>query len=222
MAPKRPDNHRPLSYVLFKKFGLRGALRILREDVGFDLRYRVNTAAPVSRAVLFPRGQQQNQNRYVASTFGVLDAVLNYVSDRIDLSEAGFVDLGSGKGKALIAASHYNFLSIRGVEVSPVVNDIARKNLQSLALLSRIELVSGSAADLKLQPHERVFYFFNSFTGSILQHCLENIASVDRDGPGIFIYINPTESEQVDAVFELLATDFIQPGDCEVKYYKLC
>jgi len=221
MTQKRPDNHRPIAYVLMKKYGIRGAWQILRDDLGFDLRHGVNTAAPVSRSRLFPKGQRDEQNRYVASTFGVINGVLDYVSSDLKLEDCGFVDLGSGKGKALIGASRFPFRSIRGVDVSPRVHDIATANLRKLGLEAHVNLILGSAAELELLPHERVLYFFNSFTGDILERCLENIASSARDAPGIMIYVNPTEARQVQGHFSLLRSDFLQPGNCEVAYFAL-
>ena len=221
MNAKRPDNVRPLSYVLLRKYGLRGALRILREDVGFDFRNRVDTALPVPRWLLYPADERRWQNRYVPSTFGLVEAVLRLAGERLALADCGFVDLGSGKGKALIAAAGHPFRSVRGVEISARLHRTATRNLRRLGLEERVALVQGSAADLALRPHERVLYLFNPFTGDILERVLERIGTARREGPGLLIYVNPTESAQVAARFEPLAHAFIEPGHCEVRYYAL-
>lgn len=219
-AKKRPDNHRPMLYVLFRKYGLNGAIRIIRQDIGFDIRNRTNTAIPVNRARLF-RSNQNEQNRYVASTFGVLDAVIDFASTEMDLTQSGFLDLGSGKGKALIAASRYPFSSIRGIEVSKLMHRTATRNISRLQLESDIELVNDCAANIQIKSHERLIYFFNSFTGSILERCLESIQQAHRNDSGLFVYVNPTEHDQVQRYFPLIQKVFVQPGNCEVNYYAL-
>jgi SAM-dependent methyltransferase len=221
MTKKQPDNHRPLAYVLLKKYGLRDALNILKEDVGFDLRHGVNTAAPVSCRRLYPDGQRAEQNRYVASTFGVLKSVFEQASQHVTIADCGFVDLGSGKGKALIAAARYPFRSIRGVDVSERMHRTATRNLKRLDLDERVQLVSGSATEFNFEPHERVVYLFNSFTGSVLQGVLEKLATAKRDAPGLLIYVNPTEQAQVSRLLPLIESVVLQPGSCDVNYHRL-
>jgi len=221
MTAKRPDNTRPLSYVLLRKYGLAGALQVLRDDVGFDLRHRVNTALPVPRRRLYPPGSRHEQNRYVPSTFGVMEGVLRRASELLDIGSCGFVDYGSGKGKSLIAAARHPFRSVRGVEISERLHRTAERNIRALGLGDRVSLVAGSATDLALLPHERVLYLFNPFTGDVLERVLGRIAGARRDGPGLLIYVNPTESAQVRARFEPIGHDFIEPGHCEVVYYAL-
>lgn len=221
MTNKKPDNSRPLLYVLLKKYGLKGALQIVKDDVGFDLINRTNTAAPVGQRRLFSAAHNHHQNRYVASTFGVLEGIFTEVAKHIDLSESGFVDLGSGKGKVLISACSYNFKSIRGIEVSELMHSVATANLKKLQMENRVQLLNASAASVMLQPHERVVYFFNSFTGDVLEECLLNMTNVIRDGQGILVYVNPTEHNHVLRHFPLLHSEFIQPGNCEVNYYSL-
>lgn len=218
---KQPDNKRPLMYVLFKKYGLHGALRILWKDVGFDIRHRVNTAAPISQRRLYAVDSTPEQNRYVASTFDVLRHVLDYAALQLDAHDCGFVDLGSGKGKALIAACDYPFKSRRGVELSPLANSIARRNLKRLNLQDKVELQESSATQFTFLPHERIVYFFNSFTGDVLQQTLHNLACAQREAIGLFIYVNPTERTQVETFFPCVKHVFIDPGQCEVTFHHL-
>ena len=218
---KRPDNNRPMSYVLLTKYGIGGALRILYKDVWFDIRHGVDTAAPASQHKLFGDKFSDEQHRYVASTFDVMNSTLEFAARHIDLTQCEFLDLGSGKGKALIAASEFPFRSLRGVELSAMANTVARKNLQKLDLESRIELVQGSAADCVFRADERVVYFFNSFSGATLESVLQNLMHAPRSGPGMLIYVNPTEYQHVERYFDCMEHGFVDPGQCEIRYYSL-
>lgn len=218
---KKPDNHRPLLYVLFKKFGLRGSLQIFREDIWFDFSKGVNTAIPVSRRFLYAKNQANNLNRYVASTFGIVNHALEFANTIVSLDESGFVDMGSGKAKALIAASNYPFRTIRGVDISRRMHTIALKNLLKLGLTTQVEVELGNAESIALQSHERVIYLFNPFTGDVLDRCLKNLLATKRNGPGVLIYVNPTELDHVKQYFKLIRTEFAQPGHCEISYFLL-
>ena len=221
MAVKKPDNKRPMLYVLFVKYGLKGACQIFKEDILFDVIHRTNTAMPVGQTRLFGSTQHKNQNRYVASTFQVLHSVLDFAASQVDITQCGFVDLGSGKGKALIAATKYSFGSIKGIDTSELMHQVATKNLKKLELDGHVQLLHQSATHPQLLPHERVIYFFNSFTGDILDQCLQAMSAAPREGKGLLIYVNPTEDAHIQQYFPLIRTEFLQPGNCEVSYYQL-
>jgi len=221
MNKKQPDNRRSILYVLFKKYGIKGVFRIIKEDIWFDIKHQTNTAAPVNQKQLFPVKYHAEQNRYVASTFEVLESALKFVSSEVNLPDCGFVDLGSGKGKALIVAARYSFKRIKGIEFSVKMHEAAVRNQRLLGISSQVELIHDSASNVEFLPDERVIYFFNSFTGDTLERCLRNIMSSRRVESGIFIYVNPTEHEHVQRYFPLLKNEFITQGDCEVNYYTL-
>ena len=218
---RKPDNTRSMAWVMLQKFGLRGSWQILRDDVGFDLKHRINTAASVDCEQLFLAEDIPGRNRYVASTFHVIDGTIEFAAKYLDLTQCGFVDIGAGKGKALIAASRYPFVSLRGVEYSEKLYKMATDNVKRLGLDGRVRIEQACASSLELELHERVLYFFNSFTGELLESMLERIATARRAEPGIFIYVNPTETAQVSRHFRCIETQLIQPGDCEVHYFEL-
>lgn len=150
-----------------------------------------------------------------------MNAVLGYASSHYDLRSCGFVDLGSGKAKALIAANDYPFCSLTGIEYSGRINAIARRNVKRLNLEQRITLIEGSAEEYQFRPHECIVYFFNSFSGDVLDKVLQNLITSPRLEPGLFIYVNPTQRHQVEAYLPCLHSELINPGECEVSYYAL-
>jgi SAM-dependent methyltransferase len=85
----------------------------------------------------------------------------------IDYKNFAFVDLGSGKGKALLLAAEYPFRRVIGVELWEPWADDARRNLATArrfkSSAGAIELVLGDAATYEY-PHEPlVVYVHNSF-----------------------------------------------------------
>lgn len=76
-----------------------------------------------------------------------------------------FLDVGSGKGLALMLASEYRFRRIVGVELSAELNESAARNLarygERVGREVRADLFCADFLDLPL-PAEPTFYFFNN------------------------------------------------------------
>ncbi len=78
----------------------------------------------------------------------------------IDPKEFSFVDIGSGKGRALIVASEYVFAKVAGVEYSSKLCKIAAANLQKLGISAQV--VCRDAVDFNF-PDTDIFVFFYNF-----------------------------------------------------------
>ena len=223
----RPDNARSLPRVLLENYGLAGAARLVATDVLTDLVRRTDTARPTSLDVALPDGNagvdaraRSDANRYVPSTYALLDAICARLSREMDPSDTGFVDVGSGKGKALIGAARTGWKSVRGVELSAALHGIAAANVRRLGLSDRVTCELGDAADLALAPHERVAYLFNPFTGTTLERCLDRIVAAGRIAPRHVVYVNPTEHAAFTKRFDLVEHGHIEPGRVEVAHFR--
>lgn len=101
-----------------------------------------------------------------------------------------FIDLGSGKGRALILAGEYGFKRIIGVEFAPTLCEIARRNL--LIAKTRAEVVCQSATEFAFPKEPTVIFMYSPFSIDILERVLRN---VHRDG--FIIYINPRHQQVI-------------------------
>jgi SAM-dependent methyltransferase len=82
-----------------------------------------------------------------------------------DLHRLTFLDVGSGKGLALMLASEYRFRRIVGVEMSKELNEVARRNLAAYAKNGGSQVETHLiCADFNLLalPLEPTFYFLNN------------------------------------------------------------
>ena len=218
-ASKRPDNSQPMWQVLIKKYGVWGAVRLLYTDVLPDFRYGIDTARPVGNLQLTSSDKLFEHNRYVPSTFDAVVSSLNHVASRIDLSQSGFLDYGSGKAKALIAATRFPFREITGIELNRQLHDIACRNIDRMKLSDRVTCLCSDASTFDLRPNDTVLYFFNPFTGSVLERCLDRI---EKSSSGIsrqIIYLNPTEDVVFCRYFEKWDEVDLDPGGVEVNFY---
>jgi predicted RNA methylase len=115
-----------------------------------------------------------------------------------------FLDLGSGKGRAILEAARQPFKRIIGVEISPQLNQIAASNLEATRSRLRcqnIELVQSDIVDFRFPDDVTVVYAFNPFGGAVFEAAMRAlIASFDRRPRRMYlIYLNPKEHDRLVA-----------------------
>ncbi|MFT4728097.1 MAG: SAM-dependent methyltransferase [Granulosicoccus sp.] len=154
--------------VLLQKYGVCGSVRLFYRDVLPDLIQGIDTASPVDNLKLTSLALAREHNRYVPSTFDALNSSLGHISNRVDFSQCSFLDYGSGKGKARIAAARYPFSNITGVEISSELHAIACRNIERLDLVARVRCVLADASTYPLRRDDTVLYFLTHSVGQYL------------------------------------------------------
>ena len=119
----------------------------------------------------------------------------------IDYGKYTFIDLGSGKGRALLLASEYPFRRMIGAEIIPELHRAAEKNIQNYqsGKSEQISLWCGDARDFEFPDEPTLLYLFNPFFEPVLQKVLRNLELSLRARPRGFIllYVNPTAEHLV-------------------------
>src|SRR5918995_3371678 len=89
-----------------------------------------------------------------------------------------FVDIGSGKGRAVLLAMGYPFRRVVGVELVPELHAVAQENLRRYRgprASPSVELICGDATKAPLPTGEVVIFFYNSFRGALLHRFLDHL-----------------------------------------------
>jgi len=85
----------------------------------------------------------------------------------IDLKKYDFIDIGAGKGKLLLLASHFPFSEIIGIEYAPSLHAVAVKNIQQLqanpGAPTAIECIRADALTWDLPHRPAVYFLYNPF-----------------------------------------------------------
>lgn len=169
-------------------------------DAEYDWERRVNTTSGGLRARsrflgLLHSEYQPIEPEIFREIFGQLD---------IEYERFTFVDIGSGKGRALLLAAEYPFRRIVGVELLGELHQIAVGNV---AHDGRIELICGDAAQFSFPREPLVVYFFNPLPETGLREVVRNLERSVRESPRqvYVVYINPVyERTAFGASFEKL------------------
>lgn len=107
--------------------------------------------------------------------------------EHVDLSRFTFVDVGAGKGKALMLATEYPFRRIVGVEIDEHLVSIARRNLAHYQTKRRRRLAAELLCHDFLQwpvPTEPVLLFFNDpFPYHLADRALAHVEASVRAHP---------------------------------------
>ena len=104
-----------------------------------------------------------------------------------------FVDIGSGKGRAVFVAEHCGYERLTGIELDKELVDIARQNAKRYHLknrLSDIRFIHENALTCHFVNEPCVYFLFNPFDSTTLKKVLEKIRSSTHSETW-FIYMNP-------------------------------
>jgi SAM-dependent methyltransferase len=162
----------------------------------FDIAHNTDTSGLIQGADL-PTGHRNSL--WSTAYYGISPALLLHLINtlNIDHQRFTFLDLGSGKGRALLLASRFPFRRILGVELSPQLNAIAEANIASFSApwqwCRNIEVHTGDATAIDYPAGPLVLYLYNPFLAPVLKRCLRNLARSLASEPREIhlIYINP-------------------------------
>ncbi len=171
-------------------------------DRYFDWRMGVKTSRRVSIDKL---GHETDENHFhIASDYRTFKRVMNRIGIRED--EDVFLDYGSGLGRMLILADHlYRFKKIIGVELSPDMVELSRLNIAKARKKGKlqsgnIEVHHADATRYAVPGEVTIIYFYNPFSGTVLNETLSNIrASLDATPRELTIIVKSPEHFEPEA-----------------------
>jgi SAM-dependent methyltransferase len=168
-------------------------------DLDYDLDHEVDT----TRANVNFRTQLLAElagRSYFASEPWLFDEMMQALP--INFPDFTFVDLGSGKGRALLMAASYGFKKIIGVEFMPEWHRAAEENIRKLAaggkISTQIKSLCMDARDFEFPAAPLVVYLFNPFAEATFAAVLKNLrSSIVREPRAVYIVYRFPELEQL-------------------------
>ena len=183
-----------------------GSLRLLTDpgarahDNGFDVRFGTETTAGMTPAEGgLPYSRRRDATMYLPTRDEDFAAMLEALGwSPSELAEATFVDLGSGKGRVVFLAAMRCFHEVVGVELSPKLNDIARRNHEIVAragvLRSPVRFELCDAAEMSVPSGPVVLYLYHPFREPIAREVVARVIASARRSPRpiAVLYGHPT------------------------------
>jgi SAM-dependent methyltransferase len=156
----------------------------------FDARFGTDTAAPV-----LGRDHKPGAYFYVATTASLIYEILNSLALQPDTF--AFVDMGSGKGRALLVASEFAFAKLVGIELSPQLHRIAEENIKRYNPASQqctaFDLHCMDVVDYEYGKEPLVLFLFDPFGRETVRSVIANLEASLRAKPrdAFVVYIYP-------------------------------
>lgn len=176
------------------------------ESMLFDLRNGTNTSVRVAKEDQSIDAEEKTQSDgllYVASFTSVVRnsvSAVRYHAGQDSFRLAQFVDLGCGKGKAILQyALHERSQESPpaiGIEYDSTLAGLARRNLERCRISPDVaEIYTASALDIRafLSADEFILYLYNSFQGETLRNFLHEVSAL----PHYLIYVDPVERDMI-------------------------
>lgn len=173
-----------------------------QKDAEFDEEFGTNTGG-IQRLLNQTQILGENGRHGLAHIATDPQQFAEIMSDlNIPLSDFSFVDLGCGKGRALLLATKYPFRSIIGVDFVPSFVEEALRNVKAAAakgLRNDIKIIAGDASLFDLPPGPVLLYLFNPFDSHIIRKVALNAKSSWQSDPRpiIIVYANPVHTKDV-------------------------
>lgn len=175
-------------------------------DDGFDRRHGTDTGKIVALRYDEPPAPGERPRSFPTDP-RVLRHALAALG--IDHREFVFVDLGCGKGRALLCAAAFPFRQVLGVEWSADLCAIARRNIAvyppRLQRCRDLHVHCGNVLDYQFPATDTVFYLFDPFGPGILRQVFDRIHASVRAAPRrvmvIFCGLGKDNAEVVDECF---------------------
>ncbi len=200
------------------KRGITFLFRYFYESYLFDVIHGTKTSARVAKedqSISSAAAEEENGLLYVASFTSVTRKTVSLAKEVLGderFNKAQFLDLGCGKGKALLVhALHYGRyqdVPAIGIEYDSDLATIARDNVDKCDIENgRVRVVADSAVNLKehISANELIVYLYNSFQGETLKSVLNELSSI----PHILIYVDPAERHQLDNYSYSIIRDYV-------------
>lgn len=179
-------------------------------DVDYDWEHRVNTtsAALDWRTRLLGLLNSPYQPIPPEQFREVMSALTAHLAADTDFSQFTFIDIGAGKGRALLLASEFGFRRIIGVEILPELAEIARENIrdcEARGMHSGIEVICQDATNFVFPAEAAVVFLFNPLPQPSLRKFLENLERSLRQNPRLLyvVYANPIFEHTIASIRSL-------------------
>lgn len=180
----------------------------------FDRDYNVDTTGLVWGEALDDPAPGTSDTRYWATGYyGISPSAFNAALDHLalDWTRFTFVDIGCGKGRALLLATRLPFRALLGIELSSELAAIARRNLETFTPPWRKPqppptVLTADAAAAPFPEGPLVLFLYHPFAAPVMRRFLDHVLACARACPReiYLLYANPELAPMLDKTPDLM------------------
>ena len=149
----------------------------LYREKQFDIKYDIETRHHISSTDL----KIKSKNKKYAFRYEPIPIENFYASMKnlnIQHEEYNFIDMGAGKGRALLLASDFPFKELIGIEFSKEIYNIAKNNISKFETMNKnnnFNLLYMDAEKYSFPDENIILFLYNPFDGQVLHNVVNNI-----------------------------------------------
>ncbi len=187
MSLKRKAEH---VRFLVNQGGLPKLWHHMQQNIMFDVKHGTDTSGWLRKVEFEVKPPNfEHGVRYRASATSEINKSLQTVSDLIETSQAGYYDLGCGKGKTLcMVGMRENYAHIMGIDYYAPFLESAQENLD-ICRLDNVELREGDMTEFKDYMETSVIFMYNPAEKIVIEKVRDNLEKLCRRA--IVIYNKP-------------------------------
>ena len=207
----------------------------VRPDTGphpFDELHDVDTHGLVYGESLFDhRGrtaQSEAAQYWVTGYYGVAPSAFQAALQKLDLpwDDFTFVDIGCGKGRAMLLALQHPFREVVGVELAPTLAAVAVQNMGRFRAVWRqthvpTRVIIGDAAQFDLPSGPLLLFLYHPFSGPVMKQFIAHVKAAVKTEPRevYLLYANPELAPDIVATpgFQQLWRDVFMFDEDDVR-----
>jgi SAM-dependent methyltransferase len=185
-------------YFLFINWNARIAWYMIKQDIEGEKKYGINTTGADELQKLEKQGIDiSHATIYMPVSYTLLEEIIEQLPITI---RTHFLDLGSGKGRALCIAAHKGFKQVTGLDFARDLCEAAKENLVITKQKNpafEYKVINNDAFYFEIPDDVDCIFLFNPFDEIIMSAVVNNICSSLQNNPRTIsiIYVNPLHKD---------------------------
>lgn len=174
----------------------------------FDRVHGTDTGGLIPRSGLITgHASDAHVTAYYAVAPSILDALIDFwlgTQPALPIDRYTFLDVGAGKGRAMLVAAQHPFRQVVGVELNPALAAIASANILRFedspepSALAHVALLAGDALEVPLPSGPLVAFLFHPFEAPLLRRFLARIVQHGAGTAVDVLYVNAEHAAVFD------------------------
>jgi SAM-dependent methyltransferase len=183
----------------------------------FDQAHNVDTSGLVpARHLATGHANDEHATAYYGVAPSILRTLIAHWRETVPphpISSYAFLDIGCGKGRALLVASELPFRQVIGIELNPKLATVAQANTEiwnashaadpTAPLLAPINILEQDALELDLPAAPTLIFLFHPFEAPLLRKLLRRIEAQIAAHAKLAAVANSCVAQSVPAPFDL-------------------
>ena len=175
------------------------ALFVIWHEIKGERKYGISTIGVDELDSLEDIGiDTSHASKYLPVDYFILEKLMDYVK-ALD-NKKGFLDLGCGKGRALVVAAAYGFNPVIGLDFHPTLSSEAAYltgTLKDRFPKTSFKVINNDAFYFEIPANVSTIFLFNPFDEVIMSGVMVNILKSQRITPRVIrvLYANPVHKD---------------------------